>query len=78
MQNSLVVLDPRQQHNDPRIELEPETLALAKRNAFPLVAQRSSKKCTSLGTPGARATSGWAPMSPSHHVVPERAVPTPT
>ena len=44
MQNSLVVLDPRQQHSDPRIELEPETLALAKRNAFPLVAQQTRKK----------------------------------
>jgi type IV secretion system protein VirB10 len=43
MNNSLVLLE-KQQHSDPRIELEPETLALAKRNAFPLVAQRSSKK----------------------------------
>ena len=43
MNNSLVLLE-KQQHSDPRIELEPETLALAKRNAFPLVAQRTSKK----------------------------------
>ncbi|GAA4745940.1 type IV secretion system protein VirB10 [Sphingomonas daechungensis] len=43
MNNSLVLLE-KQQQSDPRIELEPETLALAKRNAFPLVAQRSSKK----------------------------------
>ena len=43
MKNSLILLE-KQQHSDPRIELEPETLALAKRNAFPLVAQRTSKK----------------------------------
>jgi type IV secretion system protein VirB10 len=43
MKNSLILLE-KQQQSDPRIELEPETLALAKRNAFPLVAQRSSKK----------------------------------
>ena len=43
MKNSLIVLE-KQQQSDPRIELEPETLALAKRNAFPLVAQRKAKK----------------------------------
>jgi len=43
MNNSLVLLE-KQKHSDPRLELEPETLALAKRNAFPLVAQRTSKK----------------------------------
>ncbi|NUT00128.1 MAG: type VI secretion protein [Sphingomonas sp.] len=43
MKNALMLLDTRQQ-SDPRIELEPETLALAKRNAFPIVAQRTSKK----------------------------------
>jgi len=43
MKNSLVVLDARQQ-SDPRIELEPETLALAKRNSFPLVAQQTRRK----------------------------------
>ena len=43
MKNSLIVLE-KQQQSDPRIELEPETLALAKRNAFPLVAQRTGKK----------------------------------
>ena len=43
MKNSLIVLE-KQQQSDPRIELEPETLALAKRNAFPLVAQRTAKK----------------------------------
>ena len=43
MKNALMLLEERQQ-SDPRIELEPETLALAKRNAFPLVAQQSRKK----------------------------------
>ena len=43
MKNALMLLEERQQA-DPRIELEPETLALAKRNAFPLVAQQSRKK----------------------------------
>ena len=43
MKNALMLLDKTEQ-SDPRIELEPETLALAKRNAFPLVAQRTSKK----------------------------------
>ena len=43
MKNSLMLLDTRQQA-DPRIELEPETLALAKRNAFPIVAQRTGRK----------------------------------
>ena len=33
MNNSLIVLDPRLLQSDPRIELDPETLALAKRNA---------------------------------------------
>ena len=43
MKNALMLLEERQQ-SDPRIELEPETLALAKRNSFPLVAQQSRKK----------------------------------
>lgn len=43
MKNSLMLIEPREQ-TDPRIELEPEALALAKRNAFPIVAQRSGKK----------------------------------
>jgi type IV secretion system protein VirB10 len=43
MKNSLMLIEPREQI-DPRIELEPEALALAKRNAFPIVAQRSGKK----------------------------------
>ena len=43
MKNALMLLEERQQ-SDPRIELEPETLALAKRNAFPLVAQQGRKK----------------------------------
>ena len=43
MKNALMLIEERQQ-SDPRIELEPEALALAKRNAFPLVAQQSRKK----------------------------------
>ena len=43
MKNALMLIEERQQ-SDPRIELEPEALALAKRNAFPLVTQQSRKK----------------------------------
>ncbi len=51
MKNALIVARPERQQSDPRIELEPETLALAKRNAFPLVAQQS------------RARTAWASRS---------------
>lgn len=43
MRNSLIVLEERQ-HADPRLELEPQALALATRNAFPVVAQRTARK----------------------------------
>lgn len=43
MKNSLILLE-KQHQSDPRIEIEPETLALAQRNAFPIVAQRTAKK----------------------------------
>lgn len=48
MKNALMLLEPTQ-HTDPRIELEPETLALAKRNAFPIVAQQRSTKKDGMG-----------------------------
>jgi len=84
MKNSLVVLDPRHQHADPRIELEPETLALAKRNAFPLVAQQTRRKDgMGLAVGGAGALllgiATFAGLSGSREVAPTKpaaAVPT--
>lgn len=78
MKNSLVVLDPRQQQSDPRIELEPETLALARRNAFPLVAQQSRKKDgMGLAVGGAGALllgiATFATLSGSREVAPAKA-----
>ena len=78
MKNSLIVLDPRQQHSDPRIELEPETLALAKRNAFPLVAQQTRKKDgMGLAVGGAGALllgiATFAGLSGSREVEPAKA-----
>ncbi|WP_395622109.1 TrbI/VirB10 family protein [Sphingomonas daechungensis] len=76
MNNSLVLLE-KQQQSDPRIELEPETLALAKRNAFPLVAQRSSKKDgmgMAVGVGGALllGVATFATMSGSREVQPAK------
>jgi type IV secretion system protein VirB10 len=79
MKNSLIVLDPRQQQSDPRIELEPETLALAKRNAFPLVAQQTRKKDgmgLAVGGAGALMILGiatFAGLSGSREVAPAKA-----
>jgi len=78
MKNSLIVLDPRQQQSDPRIELEPETLALAKRNAFPLVAQQTRKKDgMGLAVGGAGALilgiATFAGLSGSREVAPAKA-----
>ena len=78
MKNSLIVLDPRQQQSDPRIELEPETLALAKRNSFPLVAQQTRKKDgMGLAVGGAGALilgiATFAGLSGSREVAPTRA-----
>lgn len=46
MKNSLMLLEKHQQHHqtDPRLEIEPQALALAQRNAFPVVAQRTARK----------------------------------
>jgi type IV secretion system protein VirB10 len=44
MRNSLIVLEEERQHSDPRLEIEPQALALANRNAFPVVAQRTARK----------------------------------
>ena len=84
MNNSLVVLDPRHQQSYPRIELEPETLALAKRNAFPLVAQQTRRKDgMGLAVGGAGALllgiATFAGLSGSREVAPSKpaaAVPT--
>ena len=78
MQNSLIVLDPHQQQSDPRIELEPETLALAKRNAFPLVAQQTRRKDgMGLAVGGAGALllgiATFATLSGSREVQPAQA-----
>lgn len=43
MNNNLILLETREQ-SDPRIELEPEALALAKRNAYPIVARQTGRK----------------------------------
>jgi type IV secretion system protein VirB10 len=85
MKNSLVVLDARQQ-SDPRIELEPETLALAKRNSFPLVAQQTRRKdgmglavggagALLLGIATFAGLSGGREVSPNK--APAAAAPTP-
>lgn len=76
MNNSLVLLEKKQQ-SDPRIELEPETLALAKRNAFPLVAQRTSRKDgmgMAVGVGGALllGVATFASMSGSREVEPAK------
>ena len=75
MKNALMLLEERQQ-SDPRIELEPETLALAKRNAFPLVAQQSRKKDgmgLAVGAGGALmlGVAVFAGMSGSREVQPQ-------
>ena len=46
MKNSLMLLEKQQQQHqtDPRLEIEPQALALAQRNAFPVVAQRAARK----------------------------------
>ena len=79
MKNALMLLEERQQ-SDPRIELEPETLALAKRNAFPLVAQQSRKKDgmgLAVGAGGALmlGIAVFAGMSGSREVQPQAKQP---
>jgi type IV secretion system protein VirB10 len=83
MNNSLIVLDPRHQQSDPRIELEPETLALAKRNAFPLVAQQTRRKDgMGLAVGGAGALllgiATFAGLSGSREVAPSKPTAVPT
>ena len=43
MKNSLMLLE-KQEQVDPRLEIEPQALALAQRNAFPVVAQQAKRK----------------------------------
>lgn len=69
MRNSLIVLEERE-HSDPRLELEPQALALANRNAFPLVAQRSTRKegaGLAIGVAGALVLGGVTFLSLSGH-----------
>ena len=80
MKNALMLLEERQQ-SDPRIDLEPETLALAKRNAFPLVAQQSRKKDgmgLAVGAGGALmlGVAVFAGLSGSREVQPQATQPT--
>lgn len=80
MKNSLILLE-KQEQSDPRIELEPETLALAKRNAFPLVAQRSSKKDgmgLAMGAAGALMIGAvtFVGLSGSREAAPKAKTPT--
>ena len=69
MRNSLIVLEERQ-HSDPRLELEPQALALASRNSFPVVAQRSGRKegaGLAVGVAGALLLGGVTFLSLSGH-----------
>lgn len=77
MKNALMLWEPTQQ-TDPRIELEPETLALAKRNAFPIVAQQRSTKKDGMGLAVGAAgalllgVATFAGLSSSREVVPAK------
>ena len=77
MRNSLIVLEERQ-HSDPRLELEPQALALASRNAFPVVAQRSGRKegaGLAVGVAGALLLGGVTFLSLSGHRTAEQHKP---
>ena len=78
MKNAPHRCSTERQQSDPRIELEPETLALAKRNAFPLVAQQSRKKDgmgLAVGAGGALllGVAAFAGLSGSREVQPQRS-----
>jgi type IV secretion system protein VirB10 len=80
MKNSLILLE-KQQQSDPRIEIEPETLALAQRNAFPLVAQRTAKKDgmgLAVGAAGALVlgVATFAGLSGQRETIPASKAPT--
>src|SRR5215472_18014085 len=69
MRNSLIVLEERQ-YSDPRLEIEPQALALANRNAFPVVAQRTARKegaGLAIGVAGALLLGGITFLSLSGH-----------
>ena len=80
MKNSLVLLE-RQQHSDPRSARAPQALALAKRNALPIVAQRVARKDgtgLALGVAGALVLGGvtfWS-LSGQRHVEPHKPAAT--
>ena len=72
MKNSLMLLEKRhdQHQTDPRLELEPQALALAQRNAFPVVAQRAARKDgmgMAAGVAGALVLGGLTFWSMSGH-----------
>ena len=87
MKNSLMLLEKQQQQQtDPRLEIEPHALALAQRNAFPVVAQRTARKDglgMAVGVAGALVLGGltfWS-MSGERDIpapAPKHASPPPT
>jgi type IV secretion system protein VirB10 len=81
MRNSLIVLEEERRHADPRLELEPQALALANRNAFPVVAQRTARKDgvgLAVGVAGALVLGGVTFLSLSGHRTAEHAKPATT
>ena len=69
MRNSLIVIEERER-SDPRLEIEPQALALANRNAFPVVAQRTARKDgigLAAGVAGALVLGGVTFLSLSGH-----------
>jgi type IV secretion system protein VirB10 len=81
MRNSLIVLEEERQHADPRLELEPQALALANRNAFPVVAQRTARKDgvgLAVGVAGALVLGGVTFLSLSGHRAAEHTKPATT
>src|ERR1041385_8670033 len=81
MRTSLIVLEEEPRHADPRLELEPQALALANRNAFPVVAQRTARKDgvgLGVGVAGALVLGGVPFLSLSGHRTAEHAKPATT
>jgi len=77
MRNSLIVIEERERF-DPRLEIEPQALALANRNAFPIVAQRTARKDgigLAAGVAGALVLGGITFLSLSGHRSPDQHKP---
>jgi type IV secretion system protein VirB10 len=80
MRNSLIVLEERER-SDPRLEIEPQALALANRNSFPVVAQRSARKegtGLAIGVAGALVLGGITFLTLSGHRAVEHQKPAAT